>query len=314
MLDGFVSVKVKMGQFTNQQKTALANPEARTATSTAISDCLKEFVLKRKDDFDQVVELLNKVARAEAAAEKARQQVMSATKEIEKNQKKKVFASDKLKDAEFLGQNSTLLLVEGNSAASSIAMARDEKRYGILALRGKMINTFSNDDEKIYQNEEIKLFLSAMNIVPDRYNASKLRYGKIGICTDADADGYAIGLLIMCAVYKFAPEFIKEGRLYWLRSPLYIVTNKKEESYYFTDEEFEKVRGKIKGEVSRAKGLGTLSPEQAHRSMFDPQFQRMDQLLPDDQTLDLLWDLMGKDSEPKRDFIFKNIDFNEIRE
>lgn len=314
VLDGFVSVKVKMGQFTNQQKTALANPEARTATSTAISDCLKEFVLKRKDDFSQVVELLNKVARAEAAAEKARQQVMSATKEIEKNQKKKVFASDKLKDAEFLGQNSTLLLVEGNSAASSIAMARDEKHYGILALRGKMINTFSNDDEKIYQNEEIKLFLSAMNIVPDRYNASKLRYGKIGICTDADADGYAIGLLIMCAVYKFAPEFIKEGRLYWLRSPLYIVTNKKEESYYFTDEEFEKVRGKIKGEVSRAKGLGTLSPEQAHRSMFDPQFQRMDQLLPDDQTLDLLWDLMGKDSEPKRDFIFKNIDFNEIRE
>ncbi|MBQ6629846.1 MAG: hypothetical protein IJH65_13655, partial [Methanobrevibacter sp.] len=64
VLDGFVSVKVKMGQFTNQQKTALANPEARTATSTAISDCLKEFVLKRKDDFDQVVELLNKVARA----------------------------------------------------------------------------------------------------------------------------------------------------------------------------------------------------------------------------------------------------------
>ena len=314
MLDGFVSVKVKMGQFTNQQKTALANPEARTATSTAISECLKEFALKRKDDFNQVIELLNKVARAEAAAEKARQQVMSATKEGEKNQKKKVFASDKLKDAEFLGQNSTLLLVEGNSAASSIAMARDEKSYGILALRGKMINTFSNDDEKIYQNEEIKLFLSAMNIIPGKYNASKLRYGKIGICTDADADGYAIGLLIMCAVYKFAPEFIEEGRLYWLRSPLYIVKNKKEESYYFTDEEFEKVRKNIKGEVERAKGLGALSAEQAHRSMFMPEFQRMDQLLPDKDTIDLLWDLMGKDSEPKRDFIFKHVDFSEIRE
>lgn len=314
VLDGFVSVKVKMGQFTNQQKTALANPEARTATSTAISECLKEFALKRKDDFNQVVELLNKVARAEAAAEKARQQVMNATKEVEKNQKKKVFASDKLKDAEFLGQNSTLLLVEGNSAASSIAMARDEKNYGILALRGKMINTFSNDDEKIYQNEEIKLFLSAMNIIPGKYNASKLRYGKIGICTDADADGYAIGLLIMCAVYKFAPEFIEEGRLYWLRSPLYIVKNKKEESYYFTDEEFEKVRKNIKGEVERAKGLGALSAEQAHRSMFMPEFQRMDQLLPDKDTIDLLWDLMGKDSEPKRDFIFKHVDFSEIRE
>ncbi|MDT3386508.1 MAG: hypothetical protein LIR46_01870, partial [Bacteroidota bacterium] len=314
VLDGFVSVKVKMGQFTNQQKTALANPEARAATSTAISNALKDFQLRRKADFDQVIELLNKVAKAEAAAERARQNILNAAKDIEKNQKKKVFASDKLKDAEFLGQGSTLLLVEGNSAASSIAMARDEKKYGILALRGKMINTFANEDEKIYQNEEIKLFLSAMNIVPGKYNASKLRYGKIGICTDADADGYAIGLLIMCAVYKFAPQFIKEGRLYWLRSPLYIVKNKKEESYYFTDEEFEKVRKNIRGEVERAKGLGALSPEQAHRSMFLPEFQRMDQLLPDEDTLDLLWDLMGKDSEPKREFIFKNIDFNEIRE
>ncbi len=188
VLDGFVSVKVKMGQFTNQQKTALANPEARTATSTAISDCLKEFALKRKDDFDKVVELLQKVARAEAAAEKARQQVLNATKDIEKNQKKKVFASDKLKDAEFLGQNATLLIVEGDSAAGGIAKARDYRSYGILAIRGKILNCLAHPDEKIFQNEEIKLLLSAMNIVPGKYNASKLRYGRIGICTDADSD------------------------------------------------------------------------------------------------------------------------------
>ena len=314
VLDGFVSVKVKVGQFTNQQKTALANPEARTAASTAISNALKEFQFKRPADFDQVVELLQKVARAEAAAEKARQQVLNAAREIEKNQKKKVFASDKLKDAEFLGQDSTLLLVEGNSAASSIAMARDEKRYGILALRGKMINAFSNNDEDILENEEIKLFLSAMNIVPGKYNGSKLRYGKIGICTDADADGYAIGLLIMCAIYKFAPQFIEEGRLYWLRAPLYIVTTKTSESYYFTDEEYDRVRANIRGEVSRAKGLGTLTPEQARRSMFNPQFQRMEQLVPDQESLPLLLDLMGRDSEPKHDFIFANIDFSEIKE
>lgn len=187
-LDGYVSVKVKVGQFTNQQKTALANPEARSATSTAISNCLKDFVIKRKNDFDMVVELLNKVAKAEAAAERARQQVLNATKEIEKNQKKKVFASDKLKDAEFLGQDSTLLLVEGLSAASSVAMARDEKKYGILALRGKPINAFSNNEDKVYANEEMKLLLSAINIVPGKYNSSKLRYGKIGILSDADAD------------------------------------------------------------------------------------------------------------------------------
>ena len=186
VLDGYVSVKVKMGQFTNQQKTALANPEARTATSTAISDALKDFALKRKDDFNKVVELLEKVAKAEAAAEKARQQILNASKEIEKNQKKKVFASDKLKDAEFLGQDSILLVVEGNSAMGGMAQARDYTKYGILAIRGKIINCLSNPEEKIYENEEIKLLLSAMNIVPGKYNASKLRYGKLAICTDAD--------------------------------------------------------------------------------------------------------------------------------
>lgn len=314
VLDGFVSVKVKMGQFTNQQKTALANPEARTATSTAISNALKEFQSKRKDDFDKVIELLGKIAKAEAAAERARKQVLEATKDIEKNQKKKVFSSDKLKDAEFLGQNATLLIVEGDSAAGGIAKARDYKNYGILAIRGKILNCLAHPEEKIFQNEEIKLLCSAMNIVPGKYNSSKLRYGRIGICTDADSDGYHIGLLIMAALRYLAPEFLNEKRLCWLRSPLYIVKSGKNESYYFTDEEFNKVRGKLKGEVQRAKGLGALSVEQAHKSMFTPEFQRMDILEPDPDSLYMLEELMGSDVEPRKEFIFNKIDFSEIRE
>ena len=307
-----VNCKVPNPSFANQTKTKVNNPELRGLAQRATGQMLEDFSRRHVNEFDSILELLTKELKAERAAERARKQVLEASKEIEKNQKKKVFASDKLKDAEFLGQNSTLLLVEGLSAASSIAMARDEKKYGILALRGKMINCFSNPEEKIYQNEEVKLFLSAMNIVPGKYDSKKLRYGKIGICTDADADGYSIGLLIMCAIYTFAPQFIEEGRLYWLRSPLYVVKNKKEESYYFTDEEFNKA--KPKGEVNRAKGLGALSAEQARRSMFSEEFQRMDQLIPDEDSLYLLSQLMGKDSEPKRDFVFKNVDFSEIKE
>lgn len=189
VLNGFVSVKVRVGQFSNQAKTALANPEARSATSTAIANALKEFVKSRSADFDKVVELLNKVAKAELAAENARKKVMEAVKDVERNQKRKVFASDKLKDAEYLGADSILLLVEGNSAAASIAVARDIKKYGILALRGKMINCLANSEEDIFENEEIKLLLSAMNIIPGKYDPGRLRYGKIAICTDSDSDG-----------------------------------------------------------------------------------------------------------------------------
>ena len=115
-----------------------------------------------------------------------------------------------------------------------------------------------------------------MNIVPGKYNAKNLRYGRLAICSDADSDGYHIGLLIMAALQYLAPDFIKEGRLCWLRSPLYIVTNGKTESYYFTDEEFNQAKNKIKGEVQRNKGLGSLEPDQARRSMFTPEYQRMD--------------------------------------
>jgi len=314
VLNGFVSVKVKVGQFSNQAKTALANPEARTATSAAITNALKDFFVRRKNDFEKVVELLTKVEKAERAAERARQQVMSAVKDIEKNQKKKVFHSDKLKDAEHLGQNSTLLLVEGNSAAASMASARDITKYGILGLRGKVINCLSNPEEKIFQNEEIKLLLSALNITPGKYDAKKLRYGKTAICVDSDSDGYHIGLLIMAALHYLCPEFIKEGRLLWLRSPLYIVKNKGKESYYFSDEEFNKVRSSIKGEVTRAKGLGALSASQAANSMFSPEFQRMDVMEMTEEAAQLLEQLMGEDVEPRRQFLFNKIDFSEVKE
>ena len=309
-----VNCKVPNPSFANQTKTKVNNPELRGLCQRATTQMLEEYERRNKSEFEQILTLLTKELKAEKAAERARKQVLEATKDIEKNQKKKVFSSDKLKDAEFLGEKSTLLLVEGDSAAASMAVARDTSRYGILALRGKMINCLSNPDEKIFQNEEIKLFLSAMNIVPGKYNANKLRYGKIAICTDADSDGSHIGLLIMAALHYLAPDFLNEGRLYWLRSPLYIVKQGKNESYFFTDEEFNKNKGKIKGEVQRNKGLGALSEDQARRSMFTNEFQRMEQLIPDKKSLYLLEDLMGERVEPRREFIFNNIDFETIRE
>ena len=309
-----VSCKVPNPSFANQTKTKVNNPELRGLCQRATTRMLEEFELRHKDEFEKILELLTKELKAEVAAEKARKQVLEATKDIEKNQKKKVFASDKLKDAEFLGQNSTLLIVEGDSAAGGMAKARDYTKYGILAIRGKILNCLAHPDEKIFQNEEIKLLLSAMNINPNKYDASKLRYGKIAICTDADSDGSHIGLLIMAALHYLAPKFIEEGRLCWLRSPLYIVKNGKKESYYFTDEEFNAVRGKVKGEVQRNKGLGALSPEQAHISMFTDEYQRLDVLEWSPDAIQLLEQLMGEDVEPRREFVFNEIDFSQVRE
>ena len=308
-----VSCKVPNPSFANQTKTKVNNPELRGLCQRATTQMLEEFEYRHGDEFQKILELLTKELKAEQAAERARKQVLEAVKDVEKNQKKKVFASDKLKDAEFLGENSTLLIAEGDSALGGLAQGRDYTRYGIMAIRGKIINALSNPDEKVYENEEIKLLLSAMNIIPGKYDAKKLRYGKLAICTDADSDGYHIGLLIMAALAHIAPQFIREGRLCWLRSPLWIVSNGKTESYFFTDAEYEANKHKVKGEVQRNKGLGSLEPHQARVSMFG-EYQRMDIMEYDEEAMSLLYALMGDDVSPRRDFIMQNVDFSEIRE
>ena len=307
-----INCKVENPSFANQTKTKINNPSLRTLATNAFTAALKEMNTKYSNEFNTIVTMLEKVTKAEAAADRARQSVLQATFQIEKNQKRKVFSSDKLKDAEFLGQDSTLLIVEGNSAASSMAVARDIKKYGILAIRGKIINCLAHNEEKIFANEEINLLLSAMNIVPGKYNPNKLRYGRIAICSDSDSDGFHIGLLIMAAIYKLAPQFLNEGRLCWLRSPLYIEKIGKKENYFFTDEEIKDV--KINGELQRNKGLGSLSPQQAKDSMFNPKNQRMDVLIPDETSLELLAQLMGEDNSYRKTFIFDNVDFSEIHE
>lgn len=125
--------------------------------------------------------------------------------------------------------------------------------------------------------------------------------------------GYHIGLLIMAALAHIAPQFIREGRLCWLRSPLWIVSNGKTESYFFTDAEYEANKHKVKGEVQRNKGLGSLEPHQARVSMFG-EYQRMDIMEYDEEAMGLLYALMGSEVEPRRNFIMSNVDFSEIRE
>lgn len=314
MLDGFVSVKVKVGQFSNQAKTALANPEARTATSTAISQSLKEYILTNENDLKNVCELLTKYEKAEKAADRAREAILNHNKEMASLKKNKINFIDKLSDAEVLGQDAILCICEGDSAGSSVALGRDTKKHGILRIKGKMLNTLKSEDEKIYQNEEIKLLLYALGIDVNNYNPQKLRYGKVAICADQDDDGLHVALLIITNLYKLCPKFLEENRLFWLQSPLYIEQDKNNNpiSWYYSDEEFDKVRKTIKGNVKRVKGLGQLSEKDLHATMFSTTGgQRMDEIIYSEEGAYQLCQLMGEDIAPRKDFIFNRINFSE---
>jgi DNA gyrase subunit B len=247
-----VSCKIPNPSFANQTKTKINNPELRGIAQRATGTALETFMNRRPNDFKAVMDALATERKAEQAAEKARRAVLEKVKEVNNADKKGMIDFTKLSDAEDLGENATLLLVEGKSAGGAMIIARDPKKYGVLKLRGKIINALSNDIDKVLHNEEVTLFLKATGINISNYKESKLRYGKIAICVDADDDGMHIACLIMALLYKFAPEFLKEGRLHWLHAPLFKVTSGKSVHYFYTEEQVR--ASKLKGTQQRFKG------------------------------------------------------------
>lgn len=299
-------------RYDSQTKVRVTSNNDNPFITETLSDALEVWLDNNPDNGRIILEKALLARRAAEAAKKAREAVRNQKTKKKRN---KILHPDKLKDAEQLGQESSLVIVEGLSAGSSVAVARDVKKYGILMLRGKLINAFTQKEERLLKNEEIQLLLQALNITPHEYDSSDLRYGRVLICTDSDSDGFNIGLLVTVALQHFAPEFIKEGRLGWLRSPLYILKTKKGEEYFYTDSELaaRREQGKLVGELQRNKGLGSLSAEQSKESMFGKR-QHIDMLEPD-RDFDVLLDkLMGKDTSARKQYIFDNIDFSEVKE
>ena len=304
-----INIKCLNPSFSDQRKSQINNPNLRGLTDQAISNSLRDFHASDPNGFDKLAQMFTKVEKAEAAAERAREAIMSANKNIKEMSKKKVFAADKLKDARNLGENSILLLVEGDSALGPILEARDASIYGALTLGGKIINAYGHPEEKVLNSEKIQLIFGALGITPGTNKLGKLRYGRAAICTDADSDGAHIALLVMALMQRYCPNFLEEGRLFWLRAPLYSIKKGKKYHYYYNDDEFNK--STIKGEVSRYKGLGSLdNVSVVKESMFGAN-QRMEKLTWSKEAENLILKFMGEDIEPRKEFVYSKIDFGQ---
>ena len=307
-----INCKVANPSFANQTKSKINNPNLRTLVSQAFKEGLEEF--SNVPEFSSIIEMMIKFQKAEKAADKAREAILNHTKEMSDIRKNKLAFIEKLSDAENLGQDAVLCIVEGDSAGDSVAIGRDAKKYGILRIKGKMKNCLKAEDEEIYKNEEIKMLLYSLGIDINNYDPKKLRYGKVAILVDPDDDGYHIALLIMANLHRLCPQFLKENRLYWLRSPLFIEQDKNKNpiSWYYTDEEFNKVRGTLKGNIKRIKGLGALGEEDLKATLFSSTGgQLMDEIEYSPEGIEQLCNLMGVEIAPRKDFVMSRIDFSE---
>lgn len=307
-----INIKHPHPVYQNQVKDKIQNQELRGYTQTAFTEAIKSWASTNATDLDKIISVLVKETKAEAAAEKAREAIMNHEKEMASVAKKKVINSEKLREARKLGQDSMLVLVEGDSAGGSISIGRQKApggdQIGILMLRGKAINALANPIDKVLENEEVKLLLQALGITyGQKYNSKKLRYGKVAICSDADFDGSHIGLLVMAIIQKLCPELIQEGRLYWLKAPICKLDNKGKTWYYYNEEEVEN-RKETVGEMTFFKGIGQMQKKDLQESLFSPANQHLEQLKPTDDGIESLLELMGEDVQPRKDYV-QGIDF-----
>ena len=313
LLDGFVSVKVKVGQWSNQQKTALANPEAGTATSAAITNCLKEFAAARSDEFNKIIELLTRLEKADKAAEKERQKVLNAGKDIEKETKKKSVMAHKLLDCRNHDENSIIYICEGDSALGSFTNSRDSEYVAAIPVRGKVINALKNTLDDVLENEEVQDISKALGCgILDKVNIKKLRYGKIAIAADADPDGFDIVCLILVLFYVLMPEIIQEGKLYWAQFPLYEVSIGKKMIFAYNDEELEEIiRKNPNATYTRNKGLGEMDPDTFALAAYGEDARLLQFTIEDaEEAARILNVLLGKENEQRTEYIFNHVDFS----
>lgn len=251
-----VSCKVQNPSFANQTKTKINNPELRSLTDKAFTEVINIYKDKYPNDIQLITDFFAKEQKADEAAQRAREAVLNHTKIQIEASKKKVLLADKLKDCREHGENSMLIIVEGDSALGSLMSARNIDRTALQPIRGKIINALRNPIEEVLENAEVNDIIISLGCgINGNYNSRKLRYGSVGIAVDGDADGYNIMCLITTLFYRLMPKFIEEGRLKWLRAPLYKIKYAKQNLFAYNDIELKEIQKKHGvGIVSRIKG------------------------------------------------------------
>lgn len=309
-----INIKHPHPVYQNQVKDKIQNTELRGLTQTIFTEAIKEWIARNREDYDKIISLLVKDRKAEDAANRAREAVLNMERKEVEQKKKKITSSNKFKDCEKHGQDSILIICEGNSALHGLLPARNVNNEALYAVRGKVKNLLKHPIDECLENQEISDIIMALGCgIKERYNSKKLNYGKVAIAVDGDADGYNIMCLIATMFMTLMPQFIKEGRLCWLRAPLFKLSDGKNLKFAYDEKELRTIRqGREKWVQTRLKGLGELNAEDMEASMLHPKDRRLEVLKINDfeAAEESLRMLMGEEVDERRDFLFENVDFS----
>ncbi len=310
-----LSAKVLDPQFQGQIKERLNNRDAvRLVGGFA------------KTSFE--LRLNSNVEAGKKLAELAIRQAQVRTRSAQKVEKRKssgvAVLPGKLTDCESSDSTRTeVFLVEGDSAGGSAKMGRNKEFQAVLPLRGKVLNSWEVEKDRLFANNEIHDIAVAIGVDPhgpnDNPDLSGLRYRRICILSDADVDGSHIQVLLLTLFYRHFPRLVENGFVFIAKPPLFRVDvpaqgKRPARKLYCLDEsELDAVQDKLVQKdgvkpaslsISRFKGLGEMSAEQLWETTMNPDTRRLLPVgygeLTSDQTRKMFDMLMGKGESAQR--------------
>ena len=308
-----LSAKVLDPQFQGQIKERLNSRDAVRLVSACTRPALELWLNHHVEHGKKLADLVIKQAQARTRA----------GQKVEKRKSSGVAVlPGKLTDCESTDiTRNELFQVEGDSAGGSAKMGRDKEFQAILPLRGKVLNTWETERDRLFANNEVHDIAVAIGVDPhgrdDKVDLSNLRYGKICILSDADVDGSHIQVLLLTLFFRHFPQLIDLGHICVARPPLFRVDapgrstksggKKPEQKIYALDAgELEAILDKLRKDgvrdtqwaISRFKGLGEMSAEQLWETTMNPDTRRLMPILLGDldteATTGMMNMLMGK--------------------
>lgn len=306
-----------------QNKSRIDDIDAKIINAVVGGD-FATWLLNNPADAKIIVERALQARKAREAAQKAKEKIRDASKKV-----KSIFVDlpSKLSDAYPKNKkdrsNCELYICEGDSAGSSINATKDSTFQACFPIRGKILCCQKATPDKVFGNAEIANITKALGLDVDKatgkliYDPKKLRYARIIMATDEDADGYDIALLLLTVFNWLCPELIENGHIYRVHGALFKVTfNDGTYITFQTDAEFEnwKKTNKKSYKLSRAKGLGELTKEETYEQLINPETRDLVRLVASDmdEFNKYLEIFKGVDVAPRREYLEEH--FNDYDE
>jgi DNA gyrase subunit B len=308
-LVGILSIFVREPMFQGQTKERLNNPELTAVVDNWIRPALEAWLNANMTAADQIVGRIVLAAKARLASREAASEIKRKSA-----LQRRLNLPGKLADCKSTDLEETeLFIVEGDSAGGSARQGRDSRTQAVLPLRGKILNSEGLNLSKVLANSELNDLVTAIGTGAGQdFNLANLRYGKIILLMDADADGHHITTLLLTFFFRYMTDLIRKGHLYIAQPPLYRLVVGKDNYWARDDAHKEEILASLKGnakpEITRFKGLGEMPAKILADTTMNVRQRTLlkvvvDSTLDADKTFD---ELLGKDASRRYRFIMES--------